>query len=110
MFCSNLQLQNFRPTRFCDLQAAVAIAYYLIYREVPSTDYAKQIMKENPGTDLFMSNVFKELRTKFRRKFDKEICSKKNPFHLLCQILYDESEYYEAQLQQWLKDPTKKPN
>jgi len=41
MFCSNLQLQNFRPTRFCDLQAAVAIAYYLIFREVPSTEYAK---------------------------------------------------------------------
>lgn len=44
MFCSNSQLNNLAPTQFCDLTSLIAIAYYVVEKEVPSTIYANDCM------------------------------------------------------------------
>lgn len=40
MFCSEMQLDKYRPNQYCDLVALVLIAYYFIYRNIPITKYA----------------------------------------------------------------------
>jgi hypothetical protein len=45
MFCSDLQLKYFIPTEFCDLISLVLIAYYLVQKEIPATNYARNLLK-----------------------------------------------------------------
>jgi len=45
MFCSDLQLKYFIPTEFCDLISLVLIAYYLVQKEIPATNYARVMLK-----------------------------------------------------------------
>jgi serine/threonine protein kinase len=40
MFCSDRQLNALKPTQFCDLLALLHIAYYVVFKDVPSTEYA----------------------------------------------------------------------
>lgn len=47
LFCSDRQLKMFKPTQFCDLIALVYIAYFVVYKEVPATEYAQELIKKN---------------------------------------------------------------
>jgi len=55
MFCSDRQLMLHRPTRLCDLIALVHVAYYFVYKDLPSTEYAA-VMSKMLGKNLFRQN------------------------------------------------------
>lgn len=44
MFCSDRQLHELKPTQFCDLISLMHVAYFVIYKEIPSTELALRIM------------------------------------------------------------------
>lgn len=85
MNCSTRQLLFQKPTRVCDLQALLQIAYYLIYGVVPSTVAARALVLSKP--DIFSPAVFSQFRYQHRRQFEKELCSKRNPFASLASCI-----------------------
>lgn len=93
MFCSDLQLKHYRPTQFCDLISLLSVAFYVVHKDVPSTMLATRMMKENPGVNLFDPREFKNLRIANSRRFEKDLCSKSNPFHQLCLYLHNKRDY-----------------
>ena len=58
MFCSDMQLEGYRPNQYCDLLAFVCVAFYIVNEEVPCTKYAVEQMKKIPKVDLFATNEF----------------------------------------------------
>jgi hypothetical protein len=93
MFCSDLQLKYYIPTQFCDLESLLLIACYLVYREIPATRYARALTTQNPGTNFFEPIMYKKLRLANSRHFEKELCSKSNPFTKMVCYLYKKRDY-----------------
>lgn len=93
MFCSDMQLNHYVPTEFCDLISIVSVAYYIMKNEVPSTIYGQEKMKQNPKGTIFSPDEFKNFRLKYSRRFEKDFCSKDNPFHLLCSNIFSKRDY-----------------
>jgi len=62
MFCSDRQLNILKPTQFCDLISLVHIAYYTIYKDLPSTEYAQIVMQRNQDKNFFNPTAFRKFR------------------------------------------------
>jgi len=103
MFCSDLQLKQQRPTVFCDLFALINVAFYFIYKDIPSTEYASKLMRDFPGRNLFRPEEFKVFRETHKRRFELDLCSKKNPFNVLASYLLDKRDYSELRDKKILK-------
>lgn len=89
MFCSDMQLDQYKPNQYCDLLAIVLVAYYFVTKDVPCTKYAAYVMKENPEINLFGSEEFTEFRKFYRNRFEVELCSRTNPFAKLYKHLLE---------------------
>ena len=50
-------------------------------------------MKRNPKSTIFSPDEFKNFRLKYSRRFEKDFCSKDNPFHLLCSNIFSKRDY-----------------
>lgn len=103
MFCSDLQLKHFIPTLYCDLTSLVAVAFYVVEKEVPSTIYASECMKKNPEIDLFSQKEFKYFRQIYQRRFEKDFCSKMNPFHKLYSYIRNKRDFEELRERKFIK-------
>ena len=58
-------------------------------------------MKKNPDGDLFEPNEFKRLRQIYSRRFEKDLCSKMNPFHELYSFIRNKRDYQDIQEQKY---------
>jgi hypothetical protein len=110
MFSSYQQLQSMIPSRYCDLISLVSVAYYIVHKQMPATVFAMQKMRENPGTKLLEKKAFHQLRLENQRRFEKELCSKNNPFHKLCTYLHDKRDFSQLQEKKYLNSKDKKQN
>jgi hypothetical protein len=94
MFCSDQQLKNFRPTRFCDLISACAVAYYIINRQMPITVYMQEQLMKNPNFNLKEPGTYRKLRTENMHRFEREMSDRvRNPFHLLYNFLLTKRDF-----------------
>jgi len=101
MFCSDRQLERYKPTVFCDLVALLNVAYYFIHKETPSTEFATLTMLAFPKKNIFQPFEFKTFRLLHKRRFELELMSKNNPFHALAKYIFDvrdQQQYREKQL------------
>lgn len=87
MFCSDRQIDKYKPTRFCDLMALILMGYFIIFGEVPSTELANKMLAADPLVNIYSASEFYKHRVTHRRRFQLEIASPKNPFWVLCQHL-----------------------
>jgi len=94
MFCSELQLSNFRPTKFFDLTSAVAIAYFLVNGETPIMEY----MRQNPKVSCNDETTYRKIRLLNSRRFEMDYSSQeKNPFYALYRYLFSKRDSFMLQ-------------
>ncbi len=91
MFCSELQLSNFQPTKFCDLKSAIAIAYFLVNGETPLMQYLRQ----NPNITCSDPTQIRKIRLMNSRRFEIEYSSPdRNPFYALYRYLFNKHDSF----------------
>lgn len=61
MFCSERQLMLQRPTQLCDLISLLHVAYYFVFKDIPSTEFAAKLAHQS-GQNLFKPRDFKLFR------------------------------------------------
>jgi hypothetical protein len=104
MFCSDLQLKNYKPTQFCDLGALVSVAYFIVENDVPSTVFANDFLKFNPHANLFDRSEFKRFRLVYRHHFEKEYCSNNSPFRALFTYLFNKRNFTAHREKKFLRE------
>jgi len=71
----------------------VQVAYYFIYKDLPSTEYAFELGDQDSSRDLQDPTEFCSFRLKYRKRFQKKICdAEKNPFHRLIRVLFEKRD------------------
>lgn len=103
MFSSERQLEQQRPTPYCDLSALINVAYYCVYKDTPATRFANSQMKKYPGLKLWQPQEFKPFRLKNRTRFELELMSRQNPFYELASYVFDKRDYNELADKRMLK-------
>jgi hypothetical protein len=48
----------------------VSVAYYMVEDDIPATVFANETMRQNPYSNLFEKNEFKQFRLVYRRRFE----------------------------------------
>jgi len=71
------------------------VAYYFIFKETPSTEFANKTMRAIPNRNLFQQKEFKQFRLLHKRRFELELCSKENPFNALACYILDVRDYHD---------------
>jgi len=105
MFCSDMQLEGYRPNQYCDLLALVVVAFYLVNKDVPCTKYADEEMNKTPSVDLFASEEFVKFRKLHKDRFVAEFCSSLNPFNKLYSLLVEKLDFYQNQMKKVEQNP-----
>ena len=70
------------------------VAYYFIYEDIPATNYAEKLNREDSTINRFNRNEYRKFRLKHKRRFEMEICLKRNPFHALTSHIMNLRETY----------------
>ena len=58
VYCSAIQISNFRASAFDDLYSLTCVAYMFIFGKLPWLERAKQIHLEDPQTDIYARTTF----------------------------------------------------
>jgi hypothetical protein len=66
----------------------VHVAYYFVYKDLPSTEYAA-VMSKILDVNLFRQNQFKGFRQRNSSMFQIQMMHRKNPFNALASYLYE---------------------
>jgi len=86
------------------LISLINVAYYIVLKEIPATKYARELVDKNPGTNYFEPKEFKKLRLTNSHRFEKDLCSKANPFYQLAFYLYNKRDYLKLQEKKLVKE------
>ena len=59
MFASDKQLDNYKPTKACDVASVMYVVYFFVENGLPWTDYVDLIMARDKSQNLYNPKNFK---------------------------------------------------
>ena len=88
MFASDKQLDNYKPTKACDVASVMYVVYFFVENGLPWTDYVDLIMARDKSQNLYSPKNFKQIRLMYQKDFQSEYENWVSPFGDIFRYVY----------------------